>query len=99
MEAIDGLSSETIVRLFYKYKPTDYRLLWDKAQSVYRDHDLKPVTRNNIRKSVELPGFCQIIHAFLRFRPRIRFICERSAEDELMQFGFSFGFGSGSVYM
>ena len=37
MEAINGLSSETIVRLFYKYKTTDYRLLWDKAQSDYKD--------------------------------------------------------------
>ena len=32
---------------------------------------------------------------FLRFLPRIRFICKRSAEIELMQFGF--GFSSVSV--
>ena len=37
----------------------DYRLLWDKAQSDYKDHELKAVTWNNIRKSVELPGLCQ----------------------------------------
>ena len=60
MEAIDGLSSETIVWLFYKYKKTDYRLLWDKAQSDYKDHDIW----NNIGKSIELPGLCHIIHAF-----------------------------------
>ena len=42
----------------------DYRLLWDKAQSDYKDHDLKAVTWNNIRKSLELPDLCQIIHAF-----------------------------------
>ena len=34
---------------------------------------------------------------FLRFRPRIRFICERSAENETMQFGGRYGFGSVSV--
>ena len=34
---------------------------------------------------------------FLRFRPRIRFICERSAENEAMQFGGRYGFGSVSV--
>ena len=31
----------------------DYRLSLDKAQSDYKDHDLKAVTWNNIRKSVE----------------------------------------------
>ena len=64
MEAIDGLSSETIVRLFYKYKIKDYILLWDKAQSDYKDHNLKAVTWENIRKSVESQGLCRIIHAF-----------------------------------
>ena len=38
----------------------DYRLLWYKAQSNYKDHNLKAVTWNNIRKSVEWPGLCQI---------------------------------------
>ena len=56
MEGIDGLSSKTTVGLFYKYKTADYRLLWDKAQSDYKDQDLKAVTWNNIRKYVELPG-------------------------------------------
>ena len=46
------------MRLFYKYNTIDYRLLWDKH------HDLKAVTWNYIRKYVELPGLCQIIHAF-----------------------------------
>ena len=55
MEAIDGLSSKTIVRLFYKYKTTDF---WTTAQSDYKDSNLKAVTWNNIRKSVELPGLC-----------------------------------------
>ena len=32
MKAIDGLSSETIVRLFYKHNTDDYRLLWDKPR-------------------------------------------------------------------
>ena len=49
MEAIDGLSSETKVRSFYK----DYKLLWDKSKSDYKDHDIQAVTWNNIRKSVE----------------------------------------------
>ena len=68
MEVIDGLSSETIVQLSHKYKTTDYRLLWHKAQRDYKDHfkdhKLKAVTWNHIRKSVELPGLRQIIHAF-----------------------------------
>ena len=42
----------------------DYRLLQDKAQSENKDHILKAVTWNNIRKSVELPGLSQIIYAF-----------------------------------
>ena len=32
MKDIDGLSSETIVRLFYKHNTTDYRILWDNTQ-------------------------------------------------------------------
>ena len=62
MEAIDGLSSETIVRLFYKHKTTDLIIFWDKTQSDYKDHELRAVTWNNFSKSVELPGLCQIIH-------------------------------------
>ena len=41
----------------------DYRLVWDKAQSDYKDHNLKAVTWNNIRKFVELPGLWQILYA------------------------------------
>ena len=59
MEAIDGLFSETIMRFFLQVQ--DYR---EKAKSNYKDHDLKSVTWNNIRNTVELPGLCQIIHAF-----------------------------------
>ena len=47
-EVIDGLYSETIVRLFYKQDTTDYRLLWGNTQSDYKDHELKAVTRNNL---------------------------------------------------
>ena len=61
MEAMKGLSSETIETIIFKYKTTD---LWDKDQSEYKDHDLNDVTWNNIEKSVELPGLCQIIHTF-----------------------------------
>ena len=43
---------------------TSTRLLWDKAQSDFKDHGLKAVTWNKISKSVELPCLCQIIHAF-----------------------------------
>ena len=57
METIVGLFSETIVQ----YKTAD---LWDKAHSDYKDHKLKAVTWNNIKKSVELLGLCQILHAF-----------------------------------
>ena len=35
MKTIDGLSSETIVRLFYKNNTNDYRILWDNTQSDY----------------------------------------------------------------
>ena len=48
MKAIDGLPSETIVRLFYKHNTIDYRILWDKTQSDYKDHELNAVTWNNL---------------------------------------------------
>ena len=59
MEAKDGMSSETIVWLFYKHKTTDYKLLWDKAQSDHKDHELKAVTWKNHGKSVDLPVMCK----------------------------------------
>ena len=37
------------------------------------------------------------MQAFLRFRLGIRSKCERSAENETMQFGGRYGFGSVSV--
>ena len=43
MKVIDGLSSETIVRLSYKHNTIDYRLLWDNTQSDYKGHELKAV--------------------------------------------------------
>ena len=65
MEVIDGSSSETIVGLFYKYKATDS---WDKSESDYKDHDLKPMTWNKIRKSVEglVPSYTCIFLDFIR---------------------------------
>ena len=48
MKAIDGLSSETIVRLFYKHNTIDYIILWDNTQSDYKDHELNAVARNNL---------------------------------------------------
>ena len=48
MKAIDGLSSETIVQLFYKHNTVDYRLLWDNTQSDYKDNELNAVTWNNL---------------------------------------------------
>ena len=48
MEAIDGLSSKTIVRLFYKHNTIDYRILWDNTQNDYKDHKLDVVTWNNL---------------------------------------------------
>ena len=48
MKAIDGLSSETIVRLFYKHNTVDYRHLWDNTQTDYKDHELNAVTWNNL---------------------------------------------------
>ena len=47
-EIIDGLSSESLVRYFYKRDTTDYRLLWGKNQSDYKDHEFKAVTWNNL---------------------------------------------------
>ena len=55
MKAIDGLSSETIVRLFYKHNTIDYRLLWDNTQSDYKDHELNAVTWNNL--------YCKVVSA------------------------------------
>ena len=46
MKAIDGLSSETIVQLFYKQYTVDYRLLWDNTQSDFKDNELNAVTWN-----------------------------------------------------
>ena len=71
-----------------KYTTTDYRLLRNKAQSEYKDQDLSAVTLNNIRKFVELPDYDKLYMHFIRFCWRIQFICERSAENELMQFRF-----------
>ena len=48
MKAIDGLSTETIVRLFYKHNTVDYRHLWDNTQTDYKDHELNAVTWNNL---------------------------------------------------
>ena len=48
MKAIDGLSSETIVRLFYKHNTVDYRLLWDNTQTYYKDHELNAVAWKNL---------------------------------------------------
>ena len=48
MKAIDGLPSETIVRLFYKHNTFDHRILWDNTQSDYKDHEHNAVTWNNL---------------------------------------------------
>ena len=48
IKAIDGLSSETIVRLFHKHNTIDYRRLWDNTQSDYKDHELNAVAWNNL---------------------------------------------------
>ena len=48
MKAIDGLSSETIVRLFYKENTIDYRILWDNTQSDFKDHEHNALTWNNL---------------------------------------------------
>ena len=48
LKAIDGLSSETSVRLFYKHNTVDYRHLWDNTQTDYKDHELNAMTWNNL---------------------------------------------------
>ena len=48
MKAIDGLSSETIVRLFYKHNTVDFRFLWDNTQTDYKDNELNAVTWDNL---------------------------------------------------
>ena len=96
IKAIDGLSSETIVRLFYKHTTIDYRLLWDNTQSDYKDHKLNAVTCKGMSAIWE-GNKSKLYRHSLRFRPRIRFICERSAENETMLFGGHYGFGSVSV--
>ena len=103
MKAIDGLSSETIVQLFYKLNTGYYRLLWDNTQSDYKDHELNAVIWGILYckdiSAIWEGNKSKLYRHFLRFRPRIRFICERSAENETMQFGGRYGFGSDSVYM
>ena len=97
-EAIDGIVQRDNSAIILQIQ--DYILqTTDKTQSDYKDHEIKAVTWNNIRKSVDLPGLGQIILQFFRFRPRIWFICERSAENATMQFGCGYGFGLVSVYM
>ena len=51
--------------VLYKYKTTDSL---DKSESDYKDHDLKQVTWNNIRKSVEglVPSYTCIFLDFIR---------------------------------
>ena len=56
MKSIDGLSSETIVRLFYKHNTIDNRILCDNTQSDYKDHQLDAMTWNNL--------YCNGISAF-----------------------------------
>ena len=101
MKTIDGLSSETIVQLFYKLNTGYYRLLWDNTQSDYKDHELNAVIWCNLYckgiSAIWEGNKSKLYRHFLRFRPRIRFICERSAENETMQFGGRYGFGSVSV--
>ena len=48
MKAVDGLSRETIVRLFYKHNTVDYRHLLDNTQSDYKGNELNAVTWNNL---------------------------------------------------
>ena len=98
MKTIDGLSSETIVQLFYKLNTGYYRLFWDNTQSDYKDHELNAVIWSNLYckgiSAIWEGNKSKLYRHFLRFRPRIRFICERSAENETMQFGGRYGFGS-----
>ena len=74
MEAVKGLSSETIKAIILAIQ--DYRFLWDKTQAGYKDQDLKEVTWNNIGGFVGLPGMYLIfIHIFVRhglLKPRLR---------------------------
>ena len=48
MKAVDGLSSETIVRLFYKHNTVDYRLLWDNTQTDCKDNEFNAVAWKNL---------------------------------------------------
>ena len=48
MKVNDRLSSETIVRFFYKHNTIDYRFLLDNTQSDFKDHELNAVTWNNL---------------------------------------------------
>ena len=101
MKTIDGLSSETIVQLFNKHNTINYIILWYNTQSDYKDHELNAVTWNNLYcKGISATwegNLSKLYRHFLSFRPRIRFICERSAENETMQFGGRYGFGLVSV--
>ena len=69
LEAMKGLSSQTL-------QVQRCRLLWDKAQSNYKDHNLKEVTLNNIGKSVEIPGLCQIHNIIIIIRFLIKVLVQ-----------------------
>ena len=100
MKAIDRLSSETIVRLFYKQN-TDF--CWTipratiKTTNLMQWHGAICIVRVFRISAIWEGNKSNLYRHFLRCRRRIRFICERSAENEMMQFGGRYGFGSVSV--
>ena len=85
------------MRLLYKHNTVDYILLWDNTQTDYKDHELYAVAWNKLFFKCISAIESKLCRHFLRFRPRIRFIYERSAENETMQFGGHYGFRSVSV--
>ena len=65
MKAIDGLSSETIVQLFYKHNTIDYRSLWDNTQSDYKICIVKVFLLSEREISPKCTGiFLHFVHGF-----------------------------------
>ena len=104
MKVIDGLSSETIVRFFYKHNTIDYRLLWDNTQSDYKDQEFKAMTWNNSYCTVFLlsereisPNYTSIflvfVHGFgsyVKGLPKTK-RCNSVAVTVSIRFRFGFG--------
>ena len=92
------------MRLFYKHSTKDYRLLWEKTQSDYKDHELNAVTWNNFIANVfqlsereispnYIDIFLDFVHGFgsyVKGLPKTK-RCNSVAVTASVRFRFGFG--------